>query len=122
VHLFLRAHAEMKYLSPSEIDSGYRLACQAHIGRNDVVVIPPESRMGVRRIALSGPCPCADKPRGVRDTPKDGVGWRYRETDPRNNQRAHPKNPELLVIHIPITKNEVESGKTFDKETLCYFE
>ena len=35
---------ETKHLSSSEIDSGYRLACQSLVRRNVAVVIPPESR------------------------------------------------------------------------------
>ena len=46
--------AETKHLSSSEIDSGYRLACQSLVRRNVVVVIPPESRIGERKIQITG--------------------------------------------------------------------
>jgi len=46
--------AEIKHLSSSEIDSGYRLACQSLVRRNVVVVIPPESRSVARKIQITG--------------------------------------------------------------------
>jgi len=46
--------AEIKHLSSSEIDSGYRLACQSLVRRNVVVAIPPESRIGARKIQITG--------------------------------------------------------------------
>ena len=46
--------AETKHLSSSEIDSGYRLACQSLVRRNVVVVIPPEGRIRARKIRITG--------------------------------------------------------------------
>ena len=46
--------AEKRHLSKLEIDSGYRLACQAHIKQSVVIVVPPESRIGERKIQVAG--------------------------------------------------------------------
>ncbi len=46
--------AEKRHLSKLEINSGYRLACQAHIKQNVVIVVPPESRIGERKIQVAG--------------------------------------------------------------------
>jgi len=46
--------AEKKHLSKSEIESGYRLACQAKILSNVTVIIPPESRLAIRKFQLIG--------------------------------------------------------------------
>ncbi len=42
--------AEKEYLSESEIELGYRLACQAKALGDVTVLIPPESRLGSRKI------------------------------------------------------------------------
>lgn len=46
--------AETKHLSSSVIDSGYRLACQSLVRGNVIVEVPPESRVGARRIQSTG--------------------------------------------------------------------
>jgi len=46
--------AESKHLSRSEIDNGYRLACQTRILQDVTVIIPPESRLEHRKIQVSG--------------------------------------------------------------------
>ena len=46
--------AEMKHLSSGEIDSGYRLACRAVLKRNVNVTVSEESRVGERRIQVTG--------------------------------------------------------------------
>jgi len=46
--------AEMNLLSELEIDSGFRLACQARILGNVTVMIPPESRLKLRKIQVDG--------------------------------------------------------------------
>lgn len=46
--------AERKHLCQSEIDSGYRLACQTRILRNVKVIIPPESQVAPRQIQVLG--------------------------------------------------------------------
>ncbi|MFW9986800.1 MAG: ASKHA domain-containing protein, partial [Candidatus Odinarchaeota archaeon] len=46
--------AEMNHLSPSEIDSGYRLACRTTLRENITVMVPQESRVGVRKIQVTG--------------------------------------------------------------------
>jgi uncharacterized 2Fe-2S/4Fe-4S cluster protein (DUF4445 family) len=51
---------EGKHLSPEEIESGYRLACQAHLKRSVAIMIPEESRILARKIqvfGLEGPVP-----------------------------------------------------------------
>jgi uncharacterized 2Fe-2S/4Fe-4S cluster protein (DUF4445 family) len=45
---------ETKHLSSSEINSGYRLACQSFPKRNVKIMIPPESRIGARKIQITG--------------------------------------------------------------------
>ncbi len=45
---------EKNQLSPSEIQSGYRLACQTAAKENVVVFVPPESRVESRRIQTTG--------------------------------------------------------------------
>ena len=45
---------ETKHLSSSEIDSGYRLACQSLVRQNVEVVVPPESRIGAHKIQIIG--------------------------------------------------------------------
>ena len=46
--------AETTHLSPKEIDSGYRLACRTILKQNVTVMVPEESRIGVRKIQISG--------------------------------------------------------------------
>ena len=46
--------AEKKYLSKSEIESGYRLACQSKILKSVTIIIPPESKLAVRKIQVIG--------------------------------------------------------------------
>jgi len=46
--------AERKHLSPEEIDSGYRLACQVHLRKSTTVMIPEESRILARKIQSFG--------------------------------------------------------------------
>jgi uncharacterized 2Fe-2S/4Fe-4S cluster protein (DUF4445 family) len=45
---------EKKYLSLNEIQQNYRLACQAHIKKDTVIFIPPESRIEERKIQITG--------------------------------------------------------------------
>ena len=45
---------EKKHFSPSEINSGFRLACQTTIFQNTKVTIPHESRIGLRKIQIKG--------------------------------------------------------------------
>jgi uncharacterized 2Fe-2S/4Fe-4S cluster protein (DUF4445 family) len=49
----LTVHEE-KHLTSSEIEKGYRLACQAMSRKNVVVFIPPESRVEKRKIQSTG--------------------------------------------------------------------
>ncbi|RJS83989.1 DUF4445 domain-containing protein [Candidatus Bathyarchaeota archaeon] len=46
--------AEINLLSELEINSGFRLACQARILGNVTVMIPPESRLKLRKIQVDG--------------------------------------------------------------------
>lgn len=46
--------AEMKHISSRKIDSGYRLACRTMVKRNIIVMVPKESRVGVRKIQATG--------------------------------------------------------------------
>jgi len=46
--------AERKHLSQSEIDSGYRLACQTKIIREVIVMIPPETKLEYHKIQVLG--------------------------------------------------------------------
>ncbi len=46
--------SEKKHFSGLEIEFGYRLACIAKILGNTTVLIPPESRLDLRRIQVSG--------------------------------------------------------------------
>jgi len=46
--------AETTHLSPREIDSGYRLACRTILNQNVTVMVPEESRIGARKIQISG--------------------------------------------------------------------
>ena len=46
--------AEMKHLSSWEIDSGYRLACRTVLKQDVSVMVPKESRVGVRKIQVTG--------------------------------------------------------------------
>lgn len=46
--------AERRHLTQSEIDSGYRLACQTRIHKNITVAIPPESRLKTSKIQVLG--------------------------------------------------------------------
>jgi len=46
--------AETTHLSPREIDSGYRLACCTILKQNVTVLVPEESRIGARKIQISG--------------------------------------------------------------------
>ena len=66
--------AELKHLSKLEIDSGYRLACQTRIKQNVVVTVPPESRIGERKIQVTG------------------------------LERTVPLNPSIKKIHITLAK------------------
>lgn len=45
---------ERKHLSRFEIDEGYRLACQARVLKDTVIVIPPESSSELRKIQVTG--------------------------------------------------------------------
>ncbi|MEM3385750.1 MAG: ASKHA domain-containing protein [Nitrososphaeria archaeon] len=45
---------EKRFLSETEIDLGYRLACQAEILGNITVLIPSESRLGVPKLQITG--------------------------------------------------------------------
>jgi uncharacterized 2Fe-2S/4Fe-4S cluster protein (DUF4445 family) len=45
---------EKEHLSELEIELGYRLACQAKILRNVMVMVPPESRLAIRKIQVTG--------------------------------------------------------------------
>src|SRR3972149_8415235 len=45
---------EERHLSKSDVNAGYRLACQAIVHRNVSVFVPPESRIESRRIQTSG--------------------------------------------------------------------
>ena len=46
--------AETTHLSPREIDSGYRLACRTILKQNVTVMVPEESRIGARKIQITG--------------------------------------------------------------------
>ncbi|NIQ06918.1 MAG: 2Fe-2S iron-sulfur cluster binding domain-containing protein, partial [Candidatus Korarchaeota archaeon] len=46
--------AETAHLSPREIDSGYRLACRTILKQNVTVMVPEESRIGARKIQITG--------------------------------------------------------------------
>ncbi len=46
--------AEKKHLSESEIGAGYRLACQAKALGDVTILIPPKSRLGFRKIQITG--------------------------------------------------------------------
>ncbi|MEM3699674.1 MAG: ASKHA domain-containing protein [Candidatus Bathyarchaeia archaeon] len=46
--------SERKHLTIFEIDEGYRLACQAKVLKDTVIVIPPESSFEFRRIQITG--------------------------------------------------------------------
>ncbi|MEM2103722.1 MAG: ASKHA domain-containing protein [Candidatus Bathyarchaeia archaeon] len=46
--------AETSYLTPNEIDSGYRLACQASLIEDSTVFIPEEGRIRARKIQMAG--------------------------------------------------------------------
>ncbi|MGC8896030.1 MAG: ASKHA domain-containing protein [Candidatus Bathyarchaeia archaeon] len=45
---------EKKHLSKSEIDHGYRLACQTKVLKDTVIIIPPESSLEFRKIQTAG--------------------------------------------------------------------
>ena len=45
---------ELMHLSSSEIEKGYRLACQVRVNKNVVVFVPPESRIELRRFQATG--------------------------------------------------------------------
>ncbi|MFX0078868.1 MAG: ASKHA domain-containing protein [Candidatus Hermodarchaeota archaeon] len=45
---------ERNHLSQSEIDSGYRLACCTQLKRNITILVPQESRVGERKIQVTG--------------------------------------------------------------------
>jgi uncharacterized 2Fe-2S/4Fe-4S cluster protein (DUF4445 family) len=45
---------EGKHLSPEEIESGYRLACQARLKRSVTIMMPEESRILARKIQVFG--------------------------------------------------------------------
>jgi len=46
--------AEKKHLSKREIESGYRLACQARVLKDVNIIIPPENRLAIRKIQVVG--------------------------------------------------------------------
>jgi len=46
--------AETTHLSPREIDLGYRLACCTVLKQNVTAMVPEESRIGARKIQISG--------------------------------------------------------------------
>ena len=46
--------ADREHLSPPEISSGYRLACRTILKQDVMVFIPKESRVGVRKIQITG--------------------------------------------------------------------
>jgi len=46
--------AETTHLSPKEIDSGYRLACRTIPKKSITIMIPEESRIGARKIQITG--------------------------------------------------------------------
>jgi len=45
---------EREHLSSREIDSGYRLACRAIVKQNITVMVPEETRIGTRKIQITG--------------------------------------------------------------------
>ncbi|MFX1509454.1 MAG: ASKHA domain-containing protein [Promethearchaeota archaeon] len=45
---------EMSHLSASEIDAGYRLACCTKLKRDITIMVPQESRVGERKIQVTG--------------------------------------------------------------------
>jgi uncharacterized 2Fe-2S/4Fe-4S cluster protein (DUF4445 family) len=45
---------EKKHLSKSEIDNGYRLACQVKVLKDTIIMIPFESSLGFRKIQIAG--------------------------------------------------------------------
>lgn len=45
---------ERRHLKPSEVRRGYRLSCRASIRGDAVVFIPPETRVGLRRVQTEG--------------------------------------------------------------------
>jgi len=45
---------EKKHLSKSEIEHGYRLACQTKVLKDTVIIIPPESSLEFRKIQTAG--------------------------------------------------------------------
>jgi len=45
---------EKKHLSKSEINLGYRLACQTRVFRNVLVIVPKESRLETRKVLVTG--------------------------------------------------------------------
>jgi len=53
-HLTETTTHEKKLLTPSEIERGFRLACQALIKEDVVVFVPPESRVERRKIQVTG--------------------------------------------------------------------
>ena len=46
--------ADRKYLSPAEISSGHRLACRTTLKQDTRVFVPKETRVGVRKIQITG--------------------------------------------------------------------
>ncbi|MGQ9530617.1 MAG: ASKHA domain-containing protein [Candidatus Bathycorpusculaceae bacterium] len=45
---------EKRHLSKSEIEHGYRLACQAKVLKDTVIVIPPETGLELRKMQVAG--------------------------------------------------------------------
>ena len=45
---------EREHLSSREIDAGYRLACRALVKQNITVMVPEETRIGTRKIQITG--------------------------------------------------------------------
>ncbi len=45
---------ELRHLSSSEIDKGYRLACQVRVNKNVVAFVPLESRVELRKFQATG--------------------------------------------------------------------
>lgn len=48
------SESELQHIKPAEFRLGYRLACCADVKGDVVVLVPPESRVGVRRIQVKG--------------------------------------------------------------------
>lgn len=53
-HLNEISDRELKHITPAELSLGYRLACCAAADYEAVVFVPPESRVGIRKIQVEG--------------------------------------------------------------------